>query len=201
MRVLIADDDNTSRRILQASLRKLDYEVTAVATGDEALAILQGTGAPRLAILDWMMPGLDGVEICRRLQQASSSVGPTYVILLTGRSETADIVEALRAGANDYITKPFDQEELRARLATGRQVVELREALEQERARNHALLGLIAICTHCHRAHAGSTPALEAYLEAHPEPGFRSGPCPDCQAREAACSRRGAVEGQAGPSR
>jgi diguanylate cyclase (GGDEF)-like protein len=129
MRILIADDDSTSRRILQAVLRKLEHEVVVAATGEEAWAILQRPDTPRLAILDWMMPDLDGIEICRRLRGAKLE-DHVYVILLTSRSEKQDIVDGLTAGAKDYITKPFDPEELRARVATGRRVIELQVALE-----------------------------------------------------------------------
>lgn len=129
MRILIAEDDSTSRRILQAVLKKLGHEVEASENGEQAWARLQQPDAARLAILDWMMPGLDGVEVCRRLREAGKE-DHVYVILLTSRAEKHDIVAGLGAGAKDYITKPFDPEELRARVATGCRVIELQAALE-----------------------------------------------------------------------
>ncbi len=135
MRILIAEDDATSRRILQAVLKKLGHEVESVENGEQAWARLQREDAARLAILDWMMPGMDGVEVCRRLREAGKE-DHVYVILLTSRAEKQDIVAGLGAGAKDYITKPFDPEELRARVATGCRVIELQAALE---ARLHEL--------------------------------------------------------------
>jgi len=129
MQILVAEDDPTSRRILQAVLRKLGHEVQAAENGEEAWALLQRPDAARLAILDWMMPGLDGIDVCRRLR-AHGREDHVYVILLTSRSEKQDIVEGLGAGAKDYITKPFDADELRARVATGCRVIELQAALE-----------------------------------------------------------------------
>jgi len=133
MRVLVADDNLISRRLLEAALRKWDYEVVAAADGNEAWEILRSPNAPRLAILDWMMPGLSGPEICRRVR-ASGGERYTYILLVTSRSENQDVVEGLEAGADDYITKPFDQMELRARLASGRRIIELEDQLLRAQA-------------------------------------------------------------------
>jgi two-component system, cell cycle response regulator len=128
MRVLIADDDFTSRQILQAVLRKWDFEVVSVTDGDEAWKALSQPDHPRLVILDWIMPGMDGLELVRRLRQMETT-DPHYIVILTSRDETRDMVQALNAGADDYIAKPYDTEELLARIGVGRRVTELQAAL------------------------------------------------------------------------
>ena len=132
MRALIAEDDSISRRMLEAFLVKWGYEVMVASEGEEAWRILQGNDAPRLAVLDWMMPGRDGIDICRSLRQRKGRAY-IYTILLTARGQKEDVVEGLEAGADDYITKPFDPYELRARLRAGRRIVELQEQLLQAR--------------------------------------------------------------------
>ena len=132
MKVLIAEDDSISRRILEAFLVKWGYEVMVATEGEEAWGILQGNDAPRLAVLDWMMPGRDGIDICRSVRQRKGRPY-IYILLLTARGEKEDIVEGLEAGADDYVTKPFDPYELRARLRAGRRIVELQEQLLQAR--------------------------------------------------------------------
>jgi DNA-binding response OmpR family regulator len=128
MKILIAEDNLTTRRILESILVKWNYDVISACDGNEAWEKLQEKDPPKLIILDWMMPGISGVEICRRLRQADSAE-PTYIILLTARDEKNDIIEGLGAGADDYIAKPFDKDELRARIDVGRRVVELQTAL------------------------------------------------------------------------
>jgi DNA-binding response OmpR family regulator len=128
MKILIAEDNSTSRRILEAVLIKWNYEVISACDGNEAWEKLQEKDAPRLIVLDWMMPGKSGVELCRSLR-GWDNVEPMYIILLTSRDEKNDIVEGLGAGADDYIAKPFDKDELRARIDVGRRMVELQRAL------------------------------------------------------------------------
>lgn len=128
MKILIAEDNMTTRRILETILVKWNYDVISACDGNEAWEKLQEKDPPKLIILDWMMPGINGVEICRRLRHPDA-VEPMYIILLTARDEKNDIVEGLGAGADDYIAKPFDKEELRARIDVGRRVVELQTAL------------------------------------------------------------------------
>jgi two-component system cell cycle response regulator len=128
MRLLVADDDFTSRQILQAVLMKRGYEVVSVSDGDAAWQALMEPGHPRLAVLDWIMPGMDGLEVIRRLRE-SESADPHYIIILTSRDEKKDIVEALNAGADDYVAKPYDNEELLARIGVGIRVTELQSAL------------------------------------------------------------------------
>jgi sigma-B regulation protein RsbU (phosphoserine phosphatase) len=128
MKILIAEDNMTTRRILETILVKWNYDVISACDGNEAWKKLHEKDPPKLVILDWMMPGINGVEICRRLRQEDPGK-PMYIILLTARDEKNDIVEGLGAGADDYIAKPFDKEELRARIDVGRRVVELQAAL------------------------------------------------------------------------
>src|SRR5258708_5294104 len=118
MRILIADDSIVSRHLVEATLRKWGYEVVVASDGLEAWQILQSEGAPRLAILDWVMPGLTGLEVCKRVRERSTGkeTDYTYLLLLTSKSERDDIIEGLEAGADDYLTKPFDQHELKVRL-------------------------------------------------------------------------------------
>jgi len=131
MKILIAEDDSTSRRILEAVLAKWGHDVVSVADGNKALEKLRDTDAPKLAVLDWMMPEMDGVEVCRRLRQTEITT-PTYTILLTARCDKKDIIEGLDAGADDYIAKPFDNDELRARINVGRRIIELQKTLAEK---------------------------------------------------------------------
>ena len=131
MRILIADDERVSRYLLESNLRSWGHEVVSVGDGLEAIAVLQAEDAPRLAILDWIMPGLDGIEVCRKLRECPATA-PTYVILLTTKRDRDDIVEGLKSGANDYLTKPFDNAELRARVQAGIRLIEMHVALLTE---------------------------------------------------------------------
>ena len=124
MKLLVADDDAVSRRMTESLLRKWGYSVDAVDNGTDALLRLQSVDAPRLALLDWMMPGLDGTEVCRRVR-AQAGAPYTYVLLITGLDRQSDVVAGLEAGADDYITKPFHPQELKARLHVGIRVLEL----------------------------------------------------------------------------
>ncbi len=155
MKILIAEDDMVSRRVLEVTLQKWGYEVVITSDGNEAWAVMQGKDAPSLIILDWMMPGLDGVELCRKARQLPN-LASFYIILLTAKGSKQDIVEGLDAGADDYLTKPFDREELRARVRVGARVVELQEGLtdrlqELEEALTlvKQLQGILPICSYC----------------------------------------------------
>jgi two-component system, cell cycle response regulator len=128
MKVLIAEDDATSRNILRAILTRWGYEVMVTTNGIEALEVLRQKDAPKIAVLDWMMPGIDGVEVCRKVRTLEND-DPPYLILLTRRDDKADIVEGLSAGASDYIAKPYDIGELQARIEVGKRVIELQDRL------------------------------------------------------------------------
>jgi two-component system, cell cycle response regulator len=145
--VLVAEDNPIFQSMLRNILGKWGYEAVPVRDGEEAWKILQSEGSPRLAILDWMMPGLDGVEVCRRVREAGREPY-VYIVLLTARTESRDLVEGMDAGADDYLTKPFRNHELRVRLRAGRRILDLQEALLQARealriqATHDALTGL-----------------------------------------------------------
>jgi two-component system cell cycle response regulator len=140
MRVLIADDDRLSAHILEANLKKSGYDVTVVADGSRAWEILSSENRPPIAILDWRMPVMDGLEVCRKVRASS---GPyVYILLLTGNMDPDAVVTGIDAGADDYIKKPFDPAELHARLRSGRRIVELEEKLRRQ-ANHDALTGLL----------------------------------------------------------
>ena len=127
MKVLVADDSPVSRHLLETTLRQLGYDVELATDGREALERLLRPDGPRLAVVDWMMPGADGLEVCRTVRQRTAPY--TYVILLTARDRQEDVLAGLEAGADDFLRKPFDHVELRARLRSGARVLELQEAL------------------------------------------------------------------------
>ncbi len=132
--ILVAEDDPTMRLVLRAALEKLGYQIDMVCDGSQAWSALQVPGAPQLAILDWLMPGMTGPEICRKLRERKNQPY-VYVVLLTAMDRLNDLVAGIDAGADDYITKPFKPEELSARLRAGRRVLELqRELLAAQRA-------------------------------------------------------------------
>jgi diguanylate cyclase (GGDEF)-like protein len=132
MRILIAEDDFTSRTMLAAVLRKAGHEVTETVDGAGAWEELQKPDAPRLAILDWMMPEIEGVDLCRRVR-SQVSTDPPYLILLTAKGDENSIVNGLDAGANDYLTKPYKIGELRARIGVGQRMLELQSDLNRTR--------------------------------------------------------------------
>lgn len=188
LQVLVADDDPVSLRILRGALQKWGYEVTAAKDGAEAWKVLSGPRAPQLVVLDWMMPGLDGLTICRRVR-AIPQGRLMYLILLTARTERLDVVLGLEAGANDYVTKPFHHSELRARLAVGARVLELQnrlaervDELEFVLKQVKQLCGLLPICMYCKRIRNDKDywQQVETYISDHSEAEFSHGICPDC---------------------
>jgi len=136
MKVLVAEDDLTSRTILGAILAKWGYEVVFAVDGQQAMDILSQPDGPKLALLDWNMPVLSGIDVCRNLRKAQVN-DTIYIIMLTAKSEKRNIVEGLNAGANDYIIKPYDNEELQARINVGKRMVEIQSELEKAK---HALI-------------------------------------------------------------
>jgi CheY-like chemotaxis protein len=188
VKVLIADDDVVTRRLLEATLNSWSYEVCSATDGAEALRILEGGARPDIALLDWQMPEKDGPEVCRIIRARPQTL-PVYLILLTTLGGRQNIVQGLQAGADDYITKPFDREELHARLGVGRRIVELQRSLmervqqlEDALASVKQLQGLVPICCYCKkiRNDANYWQQLETYISAHSEATFSHGICPEC---------------------
>ena len=189
MRILIAEDDLTSRTMLAGVLNKGGHEVVETQEGAAAWAALQQPDAPRLAILDWMMPELDGPEVVRRVRALPATNQPPYLILLTTKGDKADIIAGLKDGANDYLVKPFDPGELHARVEVGRRMLEIQAALaakiEELRLaldQIKTLRGIVPICANCKkiRDDKGYWSQVEAYVSQHSEARFSHGICPDC---------------------
>jgi len=188
MKVLLAEDDAITSTMIENLLGKWGYEVVSVTNGDDAWKILSHPGHPRIAVLDWVMPGLDGITLCRKIRMEMECV--VYSILLTGKSGKNEITEGLDAGADDYITKPFDYNELRARLSVGRRFVELQESLERHisqlsdaLAHIKTLQGMIPICMYCHKIRREDKlwEKLETYISKHSDAQFSHGICPECE--------------------
>jgi len=190
MKILIAEDDPVSRCILEVTLAKWGFEVISTCDGHHAFEELQSQ-EPAIAVLDWMMPGLDGAEVCRRAK-AISTATPTYLILLTAKSEKGDIVEGLDAGADDYITKPFNRVELKARIKVGARVTVLQRSLadrivqlEAALARVKQLQGLLPICSYCKmvRDEQDYWQQVDSYISKHSDVAFSHSICPPCYDR------------------
>lgn len=147
MDVLIAEDEPVCRKIILRSLDRWGYSVISTSNGHDAYSILQQEDSPQLALLDWMMPGINGVELCRKLRKIQDTRhAPLYLIMLTHREEPNDIIEGLDAGADDYIVKPFEQNELKARLNVGRRLIEIQNKLMEQQKLHGALEMAGAIC-------------------------------------------------------
>ncbi len=131
MKILIAEDDLPSRLILEGVLTKWGYDVDAVSNGIEAIDRLLDADAPKLALLDWMMPDKDGIEVCDIVRQ-KKIISPPYIILLTGKGNKNDIAKGLESGADDYIVKPYDNGELRARINVGQRMIKLQSVLAEK---------------------------------------------------------------------
>ncbi len=127
-KILIAEDDPISRRLLEVFLTRWGYQVSVAASGIEALELLEKADAPRLAVLDWMMPGLEGVQVCRKIRERKDRPY-IYILLLSARTQKEDLLLGLESGADDYLTKPFDAQELRARLHVGQRILQLQDGL------------------------------------------------------------------------
>jgi sigma-B regulation protein RsbU (phosphoserine phosphatase) len=149
---------------------------------------MQSENPPPLAILDWKMPGMDGVEICRKVRE-SLTLASTYIILLTGQRQKEEVVVGLESGANDYIRKPFDREELHARIRVGERVIEMQLALakqvkelQEALSQIKTLQGLIPICSYCKKIRNDQNywQQLEFYISQHSQAVFSHGICPDC---------------------
>ena len=190
MRVLIADDDRLATTMLSRALANWGFEASVAHDGESAWAAIRD-GRPQMAIVDWMMPGLEGPALCQRIRQ-DASTAHLYVILLTARDSRDDLVAGLRAGADDYLVKPYDHEELRARLNVGTRIVTLQERLGERVAELEVaistvkhLQGMIPICSYCKRIRSTSDDwePLESYISEHSEAQFSHGICPPCLAK------------------
>ena len=189
--VLVADDEPVSRTVVGAMLRKAGYAVTFAPDGEKAWEQLAAPEPPAIALLDWEMPGLAGPEVVQRIR-ARGEQAPTYVILLTSRDSSADIVTGLKAGANDYVTKPANEDELIARVNVGARVVELQTALaervrslEDALANVKALQTLLPICAYCKsiRNDQNYWEKVETYFHQHSGVSFTHSYCPTCYDR------------------
>jgi phosphoserine phosphatase RsbU/P len=189
VKILIAEDEFTTRMMVQVCLENWGYRVESVTNGEEAWAKLQKSDAPHIAILDWEMPLLDGVEVCRRVKEMEVE-NPPYVILLTSRDSKMDIVRGFDAGADDYMTKPFNNDELRARTRVAERLVrtqfslsesvnELREALNQL----EMLEGGVEVCGACQKIfnrYDGEWYSFDDVLKNNIDPRFVINVCPGC---------------------
>jgi diguanylate cyclase (GGDEF)-like protein len=150
VKILIADDDAISLRIMEKMLRTIGYDVAMAINGSDALEKLLESDGPRLALLDWMMPELDGPQVCSRMRAAKDH-SYVYVILLTAKNSKEDLVEGLNAGADDYLTKPCNVEELKARLRTGQRILQLEDRLVAAREEMRYKATHDALTTLCNR--------------------------------------------------
>ena len=188
MRVLVAEDDRVTGEILARTLERWGYEASVVRDGREAWDHLRGEVAPTLAMLDWMMPHMDGPDICRRVR-AELPLANMYLLLVTAREARGDIVAGLNAGADDYIVKPFDPEELHARVAVGIRVLTLQQKLAERVAELETALsnvkqlrGLLPICSYCKRIRGDDQywTQVESYIAERSDAQFSHGICPSC---------------------
>ena len=191
MRILIAEDDRISRMLLTENLKKWNHEVVAVNDGQEALAMVRGTEPFDMAILDWMMPHLSGIDVCEAIKK-SPDRSLTYVIMLTAKIGKDELAEAFERGADDYVNKPFNPIELKSRVVAGeriaalqtglsRKVAELQEALEHVKQ----LQGILPICAWCKKIRDDSNywGSVEEYITQRSDAEFSHSICPDCIAK------------------
>jgi DNA-binding response OmpR family regulator len=186
--VLIAEDDRVTGEILARTLQRWSYGTTLVSDGVQAWETLRTAAEPTLAILDWMMPGMDGPDVCRRVRH-ELPLANMYLLLVTAREGRSDLVAGLEAGADDYIVKPFDPEELRARVSVGVRVLALQQKLAERVGELEAALanvkqlrGLLPICSYCKRIRGDNQywQQVEGYIAQHSDAQFSHGICPTC---------------------
>lgn len=191
-RVLIAEDDKPSSILLERNLQNWGFSVIKATDGEEALAILESDDAPNLAILDWMMPKLDGREVCLRVRKHVNRPY-IYIIMLTAKSHKEAITVGLRSGADDYVIKPFEAGELEARLSVGQRMVRLERtlankvaALETALSDVHNLKSLLPICMYCDKIRDDDSGwrSFEDYFKQQSASNFSHGVCPDCYGRQ-----------------
>jgi sigma-B regulation protein RsbU (phosphoserine phosphatase) len=188
MHLLVAEDDRVTRELFARTIARMGCEATLVDDGGAAWEYLRLTEAPTLAILDWMMPEMDGPDICRRVR-AELPLANMYLMIVTARETRGDVIAGLTAGADDYIVKPFDPGELQARLAVGIRVLSLQEKLahrvselQTALANVKQLRGLLPICSYCKRIRGDDQywQQVEGYISEHSDAQFSHGICPAC---------------------
>ena len=188
MRVLVADDDRVAAEMLSRTLTRWEFDVTVVSDGGSAWKYLEAEPTPTLAVLDWMMPKLNGLEVCRKVR-TELPLANMYLILLTSLDGRKDIVAGLDSGADDYVVKPFDPDELHARVQVGVRVLRLQEQLADRVSELQAALsnvkqlhGLLPICSYCKRIRADDQywQQVESYIAERSEAQFSHGICPTC---------------------
>jgi DNA-binding response OmpR family regulator len=173
LKVLIADDDSTARRFLQAALHKLDHECVLAEDGRQAWEAYQATH-PSIILADWLMPKLSGIDLCRMIR-ADARPKYAYVILVTALSGKGSYLEGMQAGADDFVTKPFDLDEMSARLHVAKRIIGLQTEI-------HQLQGLLPVCSYCRRIRdeRSAWTTLEEYVAARTEVSLSHSICPDC---------------------
>lgn len=188
MKILIAEDDPVSCRILEMTLAAWGHDVSVARDGRAAWNILQRADSPSLAILDIMMPEMDGCEVCRKVRELSVAI-PPYLILLTAMTAKEDVVRGIKSGANDYLTKPFHREELKVRVEVGVRMLELQRVLadrvkelEEALSQVKQLQGLLPICSYCKKVRDDQNywQKVDTYLSDRIDVQFSHGICPDC---------------------
>lgn len=188
MKILVAEDDIVSRVLLEINLKKWGYYSVITEDGKAAIAEFEKSDYD-IVILDWMMPRADGVEVCRTIR-TFDVISQPYIIMLTAKSGREDLIYALDAGANDYIVKPFNPDELLARIRVGERVVALQKSLahrilelEEAQRQIRSLHGIIPICMHCHKVRNEEEiwQRLESYIAAHTDAMLSHGLCPECR--------------------
>jgi phosphoserine phosphatase RsbU/P len=195
MKVLVAEDESITRELLGVHLGKWGYDPILCDDGNEAWRLLQGDDPPRLVLLDWMMPGMDGPAVCRNIRDFVKAPY-IYTILLTHKNSKEDIVAGLNSGADDYVIKPFDPHELRLRISVGSRIIELESKLTAATARLETanaqlvdaldrvkkLSGLLPICCSCKkiRTDRGDWQEIEQYIRERSEADFTHGLCTEC---------------------
>jgi len=192
MRILIAEDDAVSRKLLEKNLEKFNHEVISAVDGTSAVEAYRQEPTIEMAILDWIMPGKSGLEVCRAIKDDEDNP-ITYVIMLTAKSSVENLAEALDNGADDFIAKPFDRVELKARINAGVRIIRLQEALmknisELEEALAHVnqLQEILPICAWCKRIRddSGYWNSVEEYMHDHSDVEFSHSICPECLAKK-----------------
>jgi sigma-B regulation protein RsbU (phosphoserine phosphatase) len=187
MRVLVADDDRAGATLLAHSLARLNLDVEVAHDGEDAWRVIE-QGRVTMAIVDWVMPGADGLELCRRIRRNEARAN-MHVILVTARGDAADVVAGLDAGADDYLVKPFNPDELRARVRVGLRMLTLQDRvaermreLQEALSKVKQLSGLLPICSYCKRIRRDQDywQQVEGYISQHTDARFSHAICPAC---------------------